>query len=79
MWQLKLLQENMANLERSVNKIANPDQLEMLESPSHHAMICSDETVKSALWIQCATGERYKGKPGLQQLTMVWMWKKVNE
>ena len=79
MWQLKLLHENIANLERSVNKIANPDQLEMLESLSHHAMICSDETVKGALYIQYATGEGYKGKPGLQQLTMVWMWKKVNE
>jgi len=32
MWQLKLLQENIANLERSINKIANPNQLEMLGS-----------------------------------------------
>ena len=79
MWQLKLLQENIANLERSINKIANPDQLEMLESLSHHAMRCSDITVKRALQIQSATGESYKGKLGLQQLTMVWMWKKVNE
>jgi len=43
------LGENIANLERSVNKIAYPDQLEMLESLSHHAMRCSDETVKKAL------------------------------
>jgi len=27
-----LLQENIANLERSINKIANPNQLEMLGS-----------------------------------------------
>ena len=79
MWQLKLLQENIANLEWSINKIANTDRLEMLESPSHHAMRCSDKTVKRALQIQSATGESYKGKLGLQQLTMVWMWKKVNE
>jgi len=79
MWQLKLLQENIANLERSINKSANPDQLEMLESLSHHVMRCSDITVKRALQIQSATGESYKGKLGLQQLTMVWMWKKVNE
>jgi len=78
MWQLKLLQENIANLERSVNKIANPDQLEMLESLSHHAMRCSDETVKKALQIQCATGEGYKGKLGLQQLKMALMWKWMN-
>jgi len=79
MWQLKLLQENIANLERSINKIANPVQLEMLESLSHHAMSCSDKTVKRALQIQNATGESYEGKLGLQQLTMVGMWKKVNE
>ena len=51
----------------------------MLESLSHHTMRCSDITVKRALPIQSATGECYKGKLGLQQLTMVWMWKKVNE
>ena len=79
MWQLKLLQENTANLERSINKIANPDPLEMLESLSHHTMRCSDITVNRALQIQSATGESCKGKLGLQQLTMVWMWKKVNE
>jgi len=42
----------------------------MLESLSHHAMRCSDETVKRALEIQHATGEGYKGK---LQVTMVWM------
>jgi len=68
-----LLLENIANLERSINKIANPDQLGMLESLSHHTMRCSDITVKRALPIQSATGECYKGKLGLQQLTMVWM------
>jgi len=68
-----LLQENIVNLERSINKIANPEQLEMLEYLSHHAVRCSDETVKRALQIQCATGEGYKGNLGLQQLTMVWM------
>jgi len=45
----------------------------MPESLSHHAMRCSDITVKRALPIQSATGESYKGKLGLQQLTMVWM------
>ena len=79
MWQLKLLQENIATLERLINTNANPDQLEMLESLSHHAMRCSDETVKRALEIQCATGEGYKRELGLHQLTMVWMWKKVIE
>jgi len=38
----------MANLARSVNKITNPDQLEVLDSPSYHAIRCSDETVKRA-------------------------------
>jgi len=65
-----LLQENIANLERSINKIANPDQLEMLESLSHHAMRCSDETVKRPL---DSKSNWRKGKLGLQQLTMVWM------
>jgi len=27
MWQLKLLQENIVHLEKSIKKIANPDQL----------------------------------------------------
>jgi len=65
---VELLQENTANLERSINNIVNLDQLEMLESLSHYAMKCSDETVRRALKIQCVTGEGYKGKPGLQQL-----------
>jgi len=56
-----------------MNKIANPDQLEMLESLSHHAMRCSDKPMKRALQIQSATGESYKVKLRLQQLTMVWM------
>jgi len=43
---LKLLQEKIVNLEKEIHKIANPDQLEMLKSPSHRVVRWSDETVK---------------------------------